>query len=114
MTEENNNQGQNDDFTDIDETLKELGIELDDDGTPTSLASGAEDEETIKKRKHAYAVLKRKAKEEKAAREKAEAELNALKENKQDTGTTSPPTSGGRSQAAELMQRLNIEPTFVR
>jgi hypothetical protein len=108
MTEENTNQDtNNDDFSDIDEQLKELGIDLDDDGTPTSLASGAEDEETIKKRKHAYAVLKRKAKEEKAAREKMEAELNTLKE-KNNTGTPQPPTSGGGSTATQIMQRLKI------
>ena len=107
MTTDNDQNGA-DDFSEIDATLKELGIELDDTGNPSS-ASGAGDEETQKKTRHAFATLKRKYKEEREAREKGDADMEALKNENTNTDTsTKPPTSGG-SKASQLMASLKMK-----
>jgi hypothetical protein len=110
MTIEKNNDEANDqdiadDFSDIDAELRELGIELDDSGNLPS-ASGA-DEDHRKKERHAFAVLKRQAKDARKAAAAREAELEALKKNATTTSVTpQSPASGGGSQATILMRQL--------
>jgi len=109
MTTENNNDIDNDqniadDFTDIDAELRELGIELDDSGNLPS-TSGVDDEHR-KKERHAFAVLKRQAKDARRVAATKEAELEALKKNATTSVTPQSPASGGGSQATILMRQL--------